>query len=179
MMVPSIQSHLFHDTLPAIHSLFCNHSFSIYLYSSSDTGGNYAIAFKGTIDKNVYPVTVTPSLNIEGASQDAMTDGSNTRPSFLSTTTQQLSLTVTGLTAKQSYTIYRFSSWKVTGSTATPQDFTQLSRATAIATFTATGASYTTAITANLGDQVGWHLPIIPLSVWLQIKQLTLLLFLI
>jgi len=107
---------------------------------------------------------LTPSLNIEGTNQDAMTDGSNTRPSFLSTTTQQLTLTVTGLMAKQSYTIYRFSSWKVTGSTATPQDFTQLSRATAIATFTATGASYTIAIAANLGDQVGIFLSPYPIG---------------
>ena len=120
----------------------------------TDTGGNYGIAYKGNVDKPLFPVTVVPSLNIEGANQDAMTDGSNTRPTFLSTTSQTLTLTVTGITAGKSYTIYRFSSWKVDGTTATPQDFTQLSRATAIATFTATGTSYTAVVAAYLGDQV-------------------------
>ena len=134
------------------HSLIFNSLVLVIIFS--DTGGNYGIAYKGNVDKPLFPVTVVPSLNIEGANQDAMTDGSNTRPAFLSTTSQTLTLTVTGIIAGKSYTIYRFSSWKVDGTTATPQDFTQLSRATAIATFTATGTTYTIAVAAKLGDQV-------------------------
>ena len=39
-----------------------------------DTGGNYGISYKGSIDKPLFPVTVVPSLNVEGVDQNAMTD---------------------------------------------------------------------------------------------------------
>ena len=85
-----------------------------------ETGGNYGIAYKGSADAQAFPVSVVPSSNVEG-SATAMPDGSNDRPALLSTTTQTLTLTVSGLTAGAAYKLYQFNSWNVAGSVKTPQ----------------------------------------------------------
>jgi len=82
--------------------------------TDSSIGGNFGIAYKGSVDTQKYPVSLVPSLNVEG-SKDAMTEGSNTRPALLSTTKQTLALTITGLTAGTKYNLYQFSSWNVAG----------------------------------------------------------------
>jgi hypothetical protein len=139
------------------------------------SGGNWAIAYLGSMDNQTYPVSLSTTVNNEGGmdgTRDSnvcpggkapdytccngcMPEGSYERPPS-SAVQQPLTVTIRGLTAGVQYNLYRFNSWQMLPPTnpPTPMDFSLTSKAVQKTLFVPTGATYSTTYVATLGEQV-------------------------
>ena len=165
---------------PIVHTrVGCNRQ-TLYPYcvpnpGNITSGGNWAIAYLGSLDNQTYPVSLSTAVNSEGgmdgtrnstfcpggASPDytccngCMPEGSYERPPS-STVQQPLTVTVRGLTPGVQYYLYRFNSWQMLPPTnpPTPMNFRVTSKAAQTTLFVPSGTTYSTTYIAALGEQV-------------------------
>ena len=143
---------------------------------SPGSGGSWAVAYLGSLDTQLFPVSLTTNVVSEGG-MDGMKDpancpgrsapdytccdgclpeGSYNRPSG-STKKHILTLLVSGLQIGQQYNLYRFNSWQQLNPTSIPPkptDFSKYYQAIETNSFTAADSTYTTTYTAEAGEQV-------------------------